>query len=306
MIEYSSIPFFPSYTFDDVLLLPGYSDVLPNEVQTCVALAPKIMLTIPIISSPMDTVTEHRLASAIAGEGGMGIVHRNLSIERQAEEVQLVKLKNKKYFVGAAIGVGADMKKRSLALLSSGASALVIDTAHGFSKKVKETLVFLRREYPKLIIIAGNIGTAEGAKFLIEHGADILRVGIGPGSICTTRIIAGVGVPQLTAIMETYREAKKYNIPIIADGGIKNSGDVVKALAAGASAVMLGNLLAGTEESPGELIELGGRRFKYYRGMGSIGAMQGIGGDRYTAGEKITSKTVAEGIEGRVPYRGTV
>ena len=142
--------------------------------------------------------------------------------------------------------------------------------------------------------------------FLSKTGADVLRVGIGPGSICTTRIVAGVGVPQLTAIMETSREAKKYNIPVIADGGIKNSGDVVKALAAGARVVMLGNLLAGTEESPGELIELGGRRFKYYRGMGSIGAMNGIGGDRYTAGEKVTTKTVAEGIEGRVPYRGTV
>ncbi|MEK7264294.1 MAG: IMP dehydrogenase [Bacteroidota bacterium] len=306
MTDYQTTLLFPSYTFDDVLLLPRYSDILPNEVEPSVILAKNLHLKIPILSSPMDTVTEHKLAIAMANEGGMGIIHRNLSIEQQANEVQLVKSKNKKNIVAAAIGVGADMKKRSLALLNVGANALAIDTAHGYSKKVKETLIFLRKEYPKLTIIAGNIGTSEGAKFLIENGADVLRVGIGPGSICTTRIVAGVGVPQLTAIMETSREAKKYNIPVIADGGIKNSGDVVKALAAGARVVMLGNLLAGTEESPGELIELGGRRFKYYRGMGSIGAMNGIGGDRYTAGEKVTTKTVAEGIEGRVPYRGTV
>ncbi|MBM4166755.1 MAG: IMP dehydrogenase [Ignavibacteria bacterium] len=295
-----------SLTFDDVLLLPQYSEILPNEVDTSISLSKKLHLDIPIISSPMDTVTESEMAIAIANEGGMGIIHRNFSIERQTEEIKKVKSKNKKLFVGAAVGVGEDAKRRAENLVNAGTNALVIDTAHGHSKKVKEMLVFLKKEISEIVIIAGNIGTRDGAKFLIDNGADVLRVGIGPGSICTTRIVAGVGIPQLTAIMETSKIAKRNKIPIIADGGIKNSADVVKALAAGANVVMLGNLLAGTDESPGELIELHGRRFKHYRGMGSIGAMQGIGGDRYTSGLKATTKTVAEGVEGRVPYRGSL
>ncbi|MBS4027719.1 MAG: IMP dehydrogenase [Ignavibacteriales bacterium] len=303
---YQNLSFSVSLTFDDVLLLPQYSEVLPNEVDTSVSLSKKLHLKIPILSSPMDTVTESEMASVIANEGGMGIIHRNLTVEKQAHEVAKVKSKNKKALVGAAVGVGEDYKKRASALVNEGVSTLVIDTAHGHSKKVKDALQFLRKEYSSLVLIAGNVGTSDGAKFLIDNGADILRVGIGPGSICTTRIVAGVGVPQLSVIMETSKVAKQNNIPIIADGGIKNSADVVKALAAGASVVMLGNLLAGTDESPGELIELHGRKFKHYRGMGSIGAMQGVGGDRYTGGLKATTKTVAEGVVGRVPYRGSL
>ncbi len=294
-----------SLTFDDVLLLPQYSEVLPNEVDTSIHLSKKIKLKIPIISSPMDTVTESKMGIAISENGGIGIIHRNISIERQVQEVKLVKKKNKKKLVGAAIGVGEDAKKRAELLVKANVDVIVIDTAHGYSKKVKEILHFLKKEFTNITVIAGNIGTSDGAKFLIDNGADVLRIGIGPGSICTTRIIAGVGIPQLSAIMETSKIANEFKIPVIADGGIKNSGDVVKALAAGANCVMLGNLLAGTDESPGELIELSGRKFKYYRGMGSMGAMQGIGGDRYTSGIKNV-KTVPEGVEARVPYRGSL
>lgn len=417
------------YTFDDLLLIPQYSEVLPHEVDVSTWLTKKIKLNIPIVSAAMDTVTEARLAIALAREGGIGIIHRNLSIEEQAQEVEKVKksesgmilqpvtvrpdntvkealeimerykisgvpvvsdgnklvgiltnrdlrfikptdyhkpvslfmtsqnlivaqervtleeaeeilqrhkveklpivdkegrlvglitikdiTKRKKYpnackdelgrlRVGAAVGTGPDTKDRVDALVSVGVDVIAIDTAHGHSKRVLETVEFIKSTYPNLEVIAGNVATAEGALDLIKAGADAVKVGVGPGSICTTRIVAGVGVPQLTAIRWAYEVAKEYGVPIIADGGIKYSGDIVKALAMGASSVMLGNLLAGTEEAPGETVYYQGRAYKVYRGMGSLGAMMSRrSADRY--GQEKMEKFVPEGIEGRVPYRG--
>jgi len=417
------------YTFDDLLLIPQYSEVLPYEVDVSTWLTKKIKLNIPIVSAAMDTVTEARLAIALAREGGIGIIHRNLSIEEQAQEVEKVKksesgmilqpvtvrpdntvkealeimerykisgvpvvsdgnklvgiltnrdlrfikptdyhkpvslfmtsqnlimaqeritleeaeeilqrhkveklpivdkegrlvglitikdiTKRKKYpnackdelgrlRVGAAVGTGPDTKDRVDALVSIGVDVIAIDTAHGHSKRVLETVEFVKSTYPNLEVIAGNVATAEGALDLIKAGADAVKVGVGPGSICTTRIVAGVGVPQLTAIRWAYEVAKEYGVPIIADGGIKYSGDIVKALAMGASSVMLGNLLAGTEEAPGETVYYQGRAYKVYRGMGSLGAMMSRrSADRY--GQEKMEKFVPEGIEGRVPYRG--
>ncbi len=417
------------YTFDDLLLIPQYSEVLPHEVDVSTWLTKKIRLNIPIVSAAMDTVTEARLAIALAREGGIGIIHRNLSIEEQAQEVEKVKksesgmilqpvtvrpdntvkealeimerykisgvpvvsdgnklvgiltnrdlrfikptdyhkpvslfmtsqnlivaqervtleeaeeilqrhkveklpivdkegrlvglitikdiTKRKKYpnackdelgrlRVGAAVGTGPDTKDRVDALVSVGVDVIAIDTAHGHSKRVLETVEFIKSTYPNLEVIAGNVATAEGALDLIKAGADAVKVGVGPGSICTTRIVAGVGVPQLTAIRWAYEVAKEYGVPIIADGGIKYSGDIVKALAIGASSVMLGNLLAGTEEAPGETVYYQGRAYKVYRGMGSLGAMMSRrSADRY--GQEKMEKFVPEGIEGRVPYRG--
>jgi len=417
------------YTFDDLLLIPQYSEVLPHEVDVSTWLTKKIKLNIPIVSAAMDTVTEARLAIALAREGGIGIIHRNLSIEEQAQEVEKVKksesgmilqpvtvrpdntvkealeimerykisgvpvvsdgnklvgiltnrdlrfikptdyhkpvslfmtsqnlimaqeritleeaeeilqrhkveklpivdkegrlvglitikdiTKRKKYHnackdelgrlrVGAAVGTGPDTKDRVDALVSIGVDVIAIDTAHGHSKRVLETVEFIKSTHPNLEVIAGNVATAEGALDLIKAGADAVKVGVGPGSICTTRIVAGVGVPQLTAIRWAYEVAKEYGVPIIADGGIKYSGDIVKALAMGASSVMLGNLLAGTEEAPGETVYYQGRAYKVYRGMGSLGAMMSRrSADRY--GQEKMEKFVPEGIEGRVPYRG--
>lgn len=417
------------YTFDDLLLIPQYSEVLPHEVDVSTWLTKKIKLNIPIVSAAMDTVTEARLAIALAREGGIGTIHRNLSIEEQAQEVEKVKksesgmilqpvtvrpdntvkealeimerykisgvpvvsdgnklvgiltnrdlrfikptdyhkpvslfmtsqnlimaqeritleeaeeilqrhkveklpivdkegrlvglitikdiTKRKKYpnackdelgrlRVGAAVGTGPDTKDRVDALVSIGVDVIAIDTAHGHSKRVLETVEFVKSTYPNLEVIAGNVATAEGALDLIKAGADAVKVGVGPGSICTTRIVAGVGVPQLTAIRWAYEVAKEYGVPIIADGGIKYSGDIVKALAMGASSVMLGNLLAGTEEAPGETVYYQGRAYKVYRGMGSLGAMMSRrSADRY--GQEKMEKFVPEGIEGRVPYRG--
>ncbi len=416
-------------TFDDLLLIPQYSEVLPHEVDVSTWLTKKIRLNIPIVSAAMDTVTESRLAIALAREGGIGIIHRNLSIEEQAQEVERVKksesgmirdpvtvtpdtsvrkalevmekyrisgvpvvsdgnrlvgiltnrdlrfikptdydkpvslfmtaenlvvaqervtieeateilqkhkieklpivnkegrlvglitikdiTKRKKYpnackdelgrlRVGAAVGTGPDTKDRVSALVSAGVDVIAIDTAHGHSKRVLETVELIKSLYPDLQVIAGNVATREGTLDLIKAGADAVKVGVGPGSICTTRIVAGVGVPQLTAIRWAYEVAQEYGVPVIADGGIKYSGDIVKALAMGASSVMLGNLLAGTEESPGELVYYQGRAYKVYRGMGSLGAMLSRrSADRY--GQEKLEKFVPEGIEGRVPYRG--
>jgi IMP dehydrogenase len=416
-------------TFDDVLLVPDYSEVLPHEVDVSTYITPKIKLNIPIVSAAMDTVTEARLAIALAREGGIGIIHRNMSIEDQAREVEKVKksesgmildpvtvspeatvrealsimerfkisgvpvvnsegklvgiltnrdlrfiqptdydkpvslfmtkenlitaeegitleeataifqkykieklpivdkegrirglitikdiIKRMQYpnackdeigrlRVGAAVGTGEEALERVEALAEAGVDLIVIDTAHGHSKRVLETLERIKTRFPDLQVVAGNVATAEGTKALIEAGADAVKVGVGPGSICTTRIVAGVGVPQLTAIMEAFSVARDHGVPIIADGGIRYSGDIVKALAAGASAVMLGNLLAGTEESPGETIYYQGRAYKVYRGMGSLGAMSSrISSDRY--GQDRMEKFVPEGIEGRVPYKG--
>lgn len=416
-------------TFDDVLIKPARSDVLPTEADVSTRLTRNIALNIPILSSAMDTVTTSRMAIALAQQGGLGVIHRNLSIEEQAEEVDKVKrhesgmivepitlrptdkidralelmkryrisglpvtdennklvgiltnrdirfesrldipvaeimtrelitvpvgtsleeaeklfhkhkvekilivdenfhlkglitykdiLKRIQYplaskdklgrlRVGAAVGVGAEVMDRVAALVKACCDVIVVDTAHGHSQRVMQTIKLIRDKYPELDLIAGNIATAEAAEDLIKLGVDAVKVGIGPGSICTTRVVAGVGVPQITAIADVHKVTSKHNIPLIADGGIKYSGDITKAIAAGASSVMLGNLLAGTDESPGEVVIYQGRAYKTYRGMGSLEAMKSGSRDRYfqdTVTE--TTKLVPEGIEGRVPYKGS-
>lgn len=413
-------------TFDDVLLIPRKSEVLPREVNLSVQLGPKVKLNIPVISAGMDTVTESALAIAMAREGGIGVIHKNMSIAEQAQEVDRVKRSESgvitnpfsltpshhvydaeelmgKYRIsgvpivdndnrlvgiitnrdlrfvhdysmkisdvmtheelvtapvgttleeaevllqkhkieklplvdedkclkglitikdiekaiqfpnaakdehgrllcGAAVGIAKDTPERAQALVQAGVDVLVVDTAHGHQRNVIEMVKRLRASYPDLTIIAGNVATGEATRDLIEAGASVVKVGIGPGSICTTRVIAGIGVPQITAIYDCASVAREYNIPIIADGGIKYSGDITKAIAAGASAIMVGSLLAGTEESPGESEIYQGRRFKVYRGMGSLGAMKEGSKDRYF--QENENKLVPEGIEGRVPYKG--
>ncbi len=412
-------------TFDDVLLVPQKSDVLPKDVDLTTRLTGSIKLNIPLASAAMDTVTEARLAIAIAREGGIGIIHKNMSIEEQAEQVDKVKRsehgvivdpfhlspdhllsdaaalmakyrisgvpitedgklvgiitnrdirfetdfskkirdvmtstnlitapvgttleqakeilrrykveklpivdekgmlkglitikdiekaikypnsakdKNGRLLVGAAVGISRDTIERVEALVDANVDIITVDTAHGHSVAVINMVKQIKKKFPDLQVIAGNVATAEATRELIEAGADCVKVGIGPGSICTTRVVAGVGVPQITAIMECAREADKYDIPIIADGGIKYSGDIVKAIAAGASVVMVGGILAGTEESPGETELYQGRRFKVYRGMGSLGAMAAGSSDRYFQDD--VKKLVPEGVEGRVPYKG--
>ncbi len=413
-------------TFDDVLLVPGYSEIVPREVSVRTRLTANIELRIPLLSSPMDTVTESRMAIALAREGGMGIIHKNLSPQRQAEEVDRVKRsesgvivdpfylypdnliseaeelmakyrisgvpivnkekklvgiltnrdlrfiedyskpvhsvmtrenlitapvgttleqaktllrenkieklplvdedmtlkglitikdieKARRYpeaakdsrsrlMVGAAVGTSGDTIERVEALVRAGVDFIVVDTAHGHSRGVLSTVEKIKSDFPDVDLIAGNVATAEGTEALIKAGADAVKVGIGPGSICTTRVIAGIGVPQISAVNECYKMARSHDIPIIADGGIKHSGDITKALAAGAETVMLGSLLAGTEESPGELEIYKGRSYKVYRGMGSIGAMRQGSSDRYF--QEANNKLVPEGIEGRVPHKG--
>ena len=416
-------------TFDDVLLVPGRSAVLPAEVDLSVRLTAGVQLNIPVLSAAMDTVTEAPLAIALAREGGVGVVHRNLTIAEQAAEVDKVKrsesgmivdpitlgpdatladaeaimshyhisgvpivadggrlvgiLTNRdvrfvedhsrlvreymtpgerlvtaplgttlaqaqtllqqhrieklplvdddgllkglitvkdimkkrdfpfsatdgrgRLLVGAAVGVTGDWEERLAALVAAGVDLVTIDTAHGHSQAVLNATERVKVRVPHLALVSGNVATAEGAADLIAAGADVVKVGVGAGSICTTRIVAGAGVPQLSAILDVIRVAEERQVPVIADGGIKYSGDVVKALAAGASAVMLGGLLAGLRESPGEVVLYEGRRFKDYRGMGSMGAMRGPGRDRYGSGQGGLAKLVPEGIEGRVPYKG--
>lgn len=417
-------------TFDDVLIVPQYSEILPHLVQTKSRFSKNIDLNVPLVSAAMDTVTESEMAIAIAQEGGIGVLHKNMSIESQALEVRKVKrsesgmildpitlemsakvgdalhmmkenkiggipvvdsdkklvgivtnrdlrfekdlnlsvqqimtsehivtteltdlenaekilqenkieklpvvnsnneliglitfkdiIKNRmrpnackdkfgRLRVAAAVGVTSDVMDRIKALSNSSVDAVIIDTAHGHSKGVIEILKEVKSEYKYIDVIVGNIATAEAAKMLIDAGADAVKVGIGPGSICTTRIVAGIGVPQLTAVLDVYSVCSKNNIPLIADGGIRYSGDVVKALVAGASCVMLGSVLAGVEEAPGETIIYEGRKFKTYRGMGSIEAMQKGSKDRYfQSGESDSKKLVPEGIVGRVPYKGTL
>ena len=414
-------------TFDDVLLVPMETSVLPHEVELRTRLTRSISLNIPLLSAAMDTVTEARTAITMAQEGGIGIIHRNFSPERQAEEVMKVKkfesgmivnpitmhpdqriaeasevMKNynlsglpiveddmlvgilthrdllfekrlemkirevmtkkpitipegttvdkaieilhthrieklpvvddkgrlvglitvkdiekaKRYphaskdgmgrlMTGAAVGVGPNRRERVAKLLEAGVDLIVVDTAHGHSARVRETVVEIKADHPDCPVVAGNVATAEGTEFLIRAGADAVKVGVGPGSICTTRIVAGVGVPQFTAILECSRIAKKHDVPIISDGGIKYSGDIAKALAAGAEVVMIGGMFAGTDESPGDLILYQGRSYKAYRGMGSVEAMKEGSRDRY-AQEDVTedTKLVPEGIVGRVPYKG--
>lgn len=416
-------------TFDDVLLLPAASEVLPHEVDISTRLTSSISLNIPLLSAAMDTVTEARTAISMAQEGGIGIIHRNLSIEDQAAEVDKVKkyesgmivdpitmepeqkvyealevmkrykisgvpvTKNgrlvgiltnrdlrfekrldaaistvmtkenlvtvpegitleeskealhtnriekllvvdeennlkglitikdiekteshpyacKDYLgrlrVGAAVGVGEDLEERVQTLIEAGVDVLAIDSAHGHSRGVIEAVQWIRKAFPDCQIIAGNVATEEGTAALIEAGADAIKVGVGPGSICTTRVIAGIGVPQITAIMKAAKVARRHHIPVIADGGVKYSGDVTKAIAAGADAVMIGNLFAGTDESPGEMVLYQGRSYKVYRGMGSLEAMRVGGRDRYFQSGVEEGKLVPEGIEGRVPYRGAL
>ncbi|MFP4256552.1 MAG: IMP dehydrogenase [Desulfobacterales bacterium] len=419
-----------AYSFDDVLLLPGYSDVVPNAVSTSTRLTRNIDINIPIVSAAMDTVTEGRTAISMARAGGVGFIHRNMSIERQCREVRHVKKsesgmivdpvttepevpirkvlklmqqyrisgvpvtrgdrlvgivtnrdlrfetdmerrveevmtkenlvtvaegiglkeskkllhehriekllvvnsegkltgmitikdieKLKKYpdackdslgrlRVGGAIGVGTDMEARAEGLVQADVDILLVDTSHGFSSNVIDAVKKLKKMFSGVDIIAGNVGTPEGAEALVEAGVDAVKIGIGPGSICTTRIVAGIGVPQLTAIMNCRPVSDKTGVPIIADGGIKYSGDLTKALGAGAHSVMIGGLFAGTEESPGEKIIFQGRSYKAYRGMGSLEAMQEGSRDRYHQGEEVEAdKLVPEGIVGRVPYRGTI
>ncbi len=292
-------------TFDDVLLLPKYSKILPAQTDISLQLTKKIKLKTPFLSSAMDTVTESKMAIAIAKQGGMGIIHRNLSIKDQAKEVK--KVKNQNLFVGAAIGTNQEDLDRAKALILNGVDLVVIDTAHGHSEKVLKTLSRIKKFSKKIPICVGNIATGEAAKKLYNSGADIIKVGIGPGSICTTRMVAGIGVPQISAIMEVKKELKKKKIKIISDGGIKFSGDIAKALAAGADAIMMGSIFAGTEESPGKKFKLKGKLFKQYRGMGSIGAMSAGSANRYfQKNYKDKSKFVPEGVEGRVEFKGKV
>lgn len=416
-------------TFDDVLLVPSRSEVLPAQVDLCTQLSPGLRLNIPLLSAAMDTVTEARLAIALAREGGLGVIHRNLTIEAQAAEVDKVKrsesgmivdpvtlppdatlaeaeaimshyhisgvpivengrrlvgiltnrdvrfvddyspavreymtpadqlvtapvdttlvqaqrllqkhrieklplvddgnvlkglitvkdiLKKRDFphsatdargrlLAGAAVGVTGDWEERLAALVDVGLDVVFIDTAHGHSTRVLQATERVKSFYPALTLVSGNVATADGARDLIDAGADVIKVGVGAGSICTTRIVAGAGVPQLSAIRDCARLARERGVPVIADGGVKYSGDLVKALAAGADAVMLGSLFAGLKESPGEVVLWEGKRFKDYRGMGSLAAMQGLGRDRYATGQGELSKLVPEGIEGRVPYKG--
>jgi IMP dehydrogenase len=261
-------------TYDDVLLLPDASDVVPSEVDTKTRLTQKISLEIPLVSSAMDTVTESEMAIAMAKAGGIGIIHRNLPIEEQVKNVKAVKPHG---IVGAAVGVGDDGFARASALIEAGVDVVVVDTAHGHHRAVLDAIARIKKEFPNIQIIGGNVATRAGAQALINAGADAVKVGVGPGSICTTRVVAGVGVPQITAIMEAHKACVKAGIPLIADGGLQYSGDIAKAIVAGADSVMLGSLLAGCDESPGELVEVGGKKFKAYRGMGSLGAMQSRG-----------------------------
>ena len=291
-------------TFDDVLLLPRFSKVLPSDTDISLNLTKNIKLKTPFLSSAMDTVTESAMAIAIAKSGGIGIIHRNLDIKKQSKEVEKVKKKN--LFVGAAIGTNIEDLKRAKSLLNSGVDLIVIDTAHGHSKKVLEILSKVKKN-SKIPICVGNIATAEAAKKLYNSGVDIIKVGIGPGSICTTRMVAGIGVPQITAVMEVSKALKGKNIKIISDGGIKFSGDIAKAIAAGADGIMMGSIFAGTEESPGKKFKVKDKFFKQYRGMGSIGAMSAGSSNRYfQKNYKDKSKFVPEGVEGRVEYKGNV
>lgn len=295
-------------TFDDVLLLPSYSEVLPREVCLYGRFSRNITLDIPVVSAAMDTVTEAPMAAALAREGGIGVIHKNMSIEAQAAEVASVKAQGLK--VAAGVGITADALDRVSALAAAGVDAVVLDCAHGHSKGVVDTLKKVKAAFPALDVVVGNIATAEAAVCLCEAGADGVKVGIGPGSICTTRIVAGVGVPQLTAIFEVADAVKAYNLDhnttvgVIADGGLRYSGDVVKALAAGGTCVMCGSMFAGTEEAPGDLIEDSGQLFKTYRGMGSIDAMNAGSKDRYF--QSGAKKLVPEGIVGRVAYKGSI
>jgi IMP dehydrogenase len=292
-------------TFDDVLLLPRFSKVLPSDTDISLNLTKNIKLKTPFLSSAMDTVTESPMAIAMAKSGGIGIIHRNLDIKKQSQEVAKVKKNN--LFVGAAIGTSSEDLNRVKSLVDSGVDLIIIDTAHGHSEKVLKILSKVRKNNHKIPICVGNIATGEAAKKLYNSGADIIKVGIGPGSICTTRMVAGIGVPQITAVMEVSKALKGKNTKIISDGGIKFSGDIAKAIAAGADAIMMGSIFAGTDESPGKKFKIKNKFYKQYRGMGSIGAMSAGSSNRYfQKSYKDKSKFVPEGVDGRVEYKGNV
>jgi len=308
------------YTFDDVLLVPAYSQVVPAKVKLHTQLTPKIKLNIPICAAAMDTVCEEKMALALARLGGIGFIHKNMTIEDQALMIaNIKKLKvdpqesmaaiddKGRYLVGAAVGVSEQTLERVASLVKAEVDIISVDSAHGHSKGVIDAVRAIRQEYPDLDIIGGNIVTAQAAIDLVYAGASVVKVGVGPGSICTTRVVAGVGVPQLTAVNDVFQVAKTYKIGVIADGGIKLSGDIVKALAAGSDCVMLGGLLAGCDEAPGDIIMINERKYKSYVGMGSLSAMQRGSSDRYfQGGKKELSKLVPEGIEAMVPYKGSV
>ena len=294
-----------SFTFDDVTLVPQYSSVLPSEAVTASKLSDNLNLQIPLMSSAMDTVTESKMAIAISKSGGIGIVHRNLSIEEQVKEVKKVKKNN--CLVGAAIGVNPIDIERAEELFKANTDLIVIDTAHGHTQKVLEMIKKIKKKLKNCTLCVGNIATGKAAKFLADSGVDIVKVGIGPGSICTTRLVAGIGVPQLSAVLDVKKALKNYKTKIVSDGGIKFSGDLAKAIAAGADAVMIGSLFSGTIESPGKIVKYKGKLYKKFRGMGSVGAMAVGSADRYYQKKfKNVSKYVPEGVEGMVKFKGTV
>ena len=299
-------PIKEALTLDDVTLAPNYSKILPFEADTKTVLSKNLTLEIPLLSSAMDTVTESKMAIAIAKEGGIGVIHRNLDIKKQIFEIK--KVKSEKLKVGAAVGAGSKEILRAEAILKEKVDLIVVDTAHGHTKKVAEIIKKIRKKKSsETTLCAGNIATAEAAKFLIKLGVDIIKVGIGPGSICTTRLVTGIGVPQLTAIIDAKKGIKNKKVSIISDGGVKFSGDIAKALAAGADAVMIGSLFAGTVETPGKLIKKNKQLYKSFRGMGSVGAMNKGSADRYFQKiQKDTSKYVPEGVEGLVKFKGSV
>lgn len=322
-MEANKSKFSSGISFDDVLLKPGYSDFVREEIDVSTKLTKKIALKIPFVSAPMDTVTNGVFALSLAKLGGIGIIHRNFKIEDQLSEIK--KVKSAGFMVGAATGVRDGYKERLSAIKEAGADVVCFDSAHGFTSQMTDAIKYSKRNFPELAVIAGNIATYEGAKALIEAGADALRVGMGPGAICTTRIVSGMGVPQLTAILETSRAAKPHGIPVIADGGIRYSGDMIKALAAGASSIMMGSLFASCLESAGEIVSLTAPQvparfksilnkkietydFKRYRGMGSPGAMKEgarISSEDEFHGKSFTDKVlVAEGVDSLVPLKG--
>ncbi|TVP86402.1 MAG: guanosine monophosphate reductase [Acholeplasmataceae bacterium] len=309
-----------AYTFDDLLLVPAFSKVVPVDVDLKTRLTKHITLNIPVVSAAMDTVTEEKMAVRLALLGGMGLLHKNMPLDTQAAMVKAVKThtvektdvmaavdEQGRLIVGAAVGVAKDTLARVDALVSAGVDIIAVDSAHGHSEGVIDTVKAIRKQHPGLDLIGGNVVTAQAAIDLIYAGATCIKVGVGPGSICTTRVIAGVGVPQLTAINDVYQVTRQYGVGIIADGGIKQSGDITKALAAGADVVMLGSLLAGCEETPGDVIEIEGMKVKSYVGMGSLSAMKKGSSDRYfQGGVKELAKLVPEGIEATVRYKGPI
>lgn len=312
-------------TFDDVLLIPGYTDFTRSEIVLSTKFTKKHSIGLPLISSPMDTVTEVDMAVALGKRGGIGIIHRNLTVEDQASQVH--KIKQEGILSAAAVGARSGVEDRIQGLIDAGVDVIVVDSAHGYTKAVIDTIKLIKKIKQDVEVIAGNVATYDGAKALIQAGADALRIGMGPGAICTTRIISGMGIPQITAIIETARAGKEFGVPVIADGGIKYSGDMVKAFAAGASTVMMGSFFAACEEAPGEIFELKREqvpsrfksilkkdkelyKFKSYRGMGSIGAMNkgtSIKSEDEFHGKSYGDRVlVAEGVEGMVPLKGTV